>query len=1720
MSETLAAYEDWIDGIYIKHCGSSTTNGDSLDTSEEYEEWLDDKFDETFNEPDSFISLQIEEKKKQESSSLAGTEQMTASQIRSNRQEATSENKLELVTNHKAFQFQGKSTEVDQAPTASQISSTKQEPSFEATSHPTDNKTLLQDQETFNPEGTENKMVPHTCYVNNQLELDSEITGTNNPYSLSGKKIVSHTCNANNQLELDSEITCTNNPHSLSGHLDNLAEEERDPGSDSMSTWEDITICQLRSSSMLRVPVTLQDFKLQAVVDTAAEVTIISDSIFRELQPKPPYLKKVILHTAGRDLRMDGFVVGPVALKLGKNTFPEAVYVAPIQDDMLLGLDFLLRHGVDIKLDDRCLDFRGNGEKVPIEVDRMVTSKENTVARVTIESTIKVPPNSVLRLQCEISDSLNDYIIEPEGDLDVIVPRTLHSAGSKPMVCLVNITDSFIRLRRNQLVAKAFPVCSISPVSVDSPGEYSISGNDPSILNSPVEMNTSRLPNIGTQEVQQNISLSDPTEAVEAELVEVEGSSSRQEVQPREQSREQLLPDTCISDTFRETEVKGPTDEEECLGHTKELPEHLRDLFQRSIEYLNDDEQDQLAELLIEFEDVFAKSEFDLGDFTDIVHDIDTGSSKPIKQRMRRTPAGFAGEEKAHLEKMLKAGVIKPSISEWASAPVLVRKRDGTVRWCVDYRALNSVTTKDVFPLPLVEDCIDTLAGNQWFSKLDANSAYWQVRVNEQDRKKTAFITRYGLFEHVRMGFGLCNGPATYSRVMNLVLRNLLWSIALAFLDDILVLGSTFSNHLAHIREVLLRFREHKLKLKPKKCILFQKQVDFLGRIVSENGIKLSNTDIKAVLDWPVPQSTREVEQFLGLANYHRTFIKNFARIAVPLYKLTGKNPFVWSGEHLQAFQDLKMALTSAPVLGLPNHDDSFILDTDSSNYAIGGELIQVQGGEERVVAYGSYALTPEQINYCTTRRELLAVIRFTRQFRHYLLGRQFLVRTDHSSLRWLLNFKEPDGQLARWLEELSQYDMVIQHRAGKKHGNADSLSRVQYEDQMGSCTNFRLGVNPEELPCGGCKKCSKAHQSWSHFTEEVDDVVSLTCRQIATGSSIVEIQPLGLEPEKSAEGLQLNLQINESEWPWDFNEERAMPVLEDEGECHLDIIRDGSGEMLVCMAHHMQDHLFKDFEEAEDLTVSEVIREVIRGKGQDTSDLPRSDLLSDLKEGQRVDPDLEALIDYLENKEEPSENNLVAASPAAKYYWINRELFTMEDNLVWRKAKYQNQPKRVVIPRDMQNLVLEMCHDIPAAAHQGVNRTTARVKEKYFWYGMSEAIKNYVATCDVCSRNKKPNRQARCPLTQFRAGAPLERVHIDFLGPLPKTDRGNEHILMIVDQFTKWVECIPLPNQTAEMTAQAIIRDFFTRFGYPFQILSDQGRNFESKLFSALCEAMQIHKTRTTPYRPSCNGQVERCNRTLMDAVRCFVDGHQRNWDLHLAQIAGALRSSVNRSTGFTPNKMMLGREVNQPVDLLFPVTSSPEVSTNEHVAKLQESLRMAHDIARKHLKTSQEIMKRDHDLKVLIRAYNEGDLVYVLDTATIKGQSKKLGPPWKGPGIIVNKFTSYLYRVKLKNAVFTANHDRLKICRDRKLPGWLGKFKENFREILQKQQPDDSVGTHEPVYCICRGPDRGDLMVQCDTCSEWFHGTCVGVTATEAMKMKTYKCPPCRPKRGVRGQ
>ncbi|VDI11719.1 Hypothetical predicted protein [Mytilus galloprovincialis] len=254
---------------------------------------------------------------------------------------------------------------------------------------------------------------------------------------------------------------------------------------------------------------------------------------------------------------------------------------------------------------------------------------------------------------------------------------------------------------------------------------------------------------------------------------------------------------------------------------------------------------------------------------------------------------------------------------------------------------------------------------------------------------------------------------------------------------------------------------------------------------------------MQTVKSWPRPKKKKELESFLGFTNYHREHIKNYAEIAVSLHKLTGgKSEFVWTEEQENAFEQLKIALVNSSVLAYPDPEATFILDTDASDKTIGAELSQLQDGKERTISFSSKVLTPAQKKYCTTRKELLAIVTFTRQYRHYLLGNQFVVRTDHNSLTWLLNFKNIEGQLARWIEELSQYNMLVQHRPGKKHVNADALSRIP--DTLNECNSYLPSIPLNNLPCGGCKYCTRARSQWSTFEEEVDFVKPLTVRAVS----------------------------------------------------------------------------------------------------------------------------------------------------------------------------------------------------------------------------------------------------------------------------------------------------------------------------------------------------------------------------------------------------------------------------------------------------------------------------------------------------------------------------------------------------------------------------------------------------------------------------------------------
>lgn len=324
---------------------------------------------------------------------------------------------------------------------------------------------------------------------------------------------------------------------------------------------------------------------------------------------------------------------------------------------------------------------------------------------------------------------------------------------------------------------------------------------------------------------------------------------------------------------------------------------------------------------------------------------------------------------------MKQQGVIEPSCSPWSSPVVLVKKKDGSTRFCVDYRKLNAVTHKDSYPLPRIDEMLEAFSGSQWFSTLDLKSGYWQVELAEEDKEKSAFSTGLGLWQFKVMPFGLCNAPATFERLMECVLAGVPPSVAMVYLDDIIVHARTFDELLQRLRVVFEKLRQAGLKLSPKKCALFQRRVKYLGHVLSGDGVAVDSEKVNSVLSWPTPQNTKEVRSFLGLCSYYRRFIHGFADIAQPLHQLTSKNTsFIWTPEANQAFESLKQVLTQAPVLGFPIPGERYLLDTDASEQGIGAVLSQVQAGVERPVAYFSRVLSRPEKQYCTTRKELLAI--------------------------------------------------------------------------------------------------------------------------------------------------------------------------------------------------------------------------------------------------------------------------------------------------------------------------------------------------------------------------------------------------------------------------------------------------------------------------------------------------------------------------------------------------------------------------------------------------------------------------------------------------------------------------------------------------------------------------------------------------------------------------
>lgn len=500
-----------------------------------------------------------------------------------------------------------------------------------------------------------------------------------------------------------------------------------------------------------------------------------------------------------------------------------------------------------------------------------------------------------------------------------------------------------------------------------------------------------------------------------------------------------------------------------CINRDKTLDNKF------NLSHLSSEYESVLRVLFTKHKGAFADSMMTLGCTSAYEHSIET-TGTPVYTHPYKIPITQRPILDTYIAEMLANAIIRESTSPYSSSVVLVKKKSGDLRFCVDYRKLNSVTCKDRYPLPRIDDILDGLFGARYFSTLDLFSGFWQVKVKEEDKAKTAFTCEAGHFEFNRLPFGLCNAPATFQRVMNSILSNKVRKFALVYLDDIIVFSNSLEQHVEHLDEVFKLLTKSGLKMKPEKCEFAKQEIVYLGHIVSCFGVRPNPKKIDDVRNYPAPKNVAQLRTFLGLANYYRRFVRNFASIAHPLTQLTKQKAiWDWSESAQNAFTLLKNKLTTSPILGYPDFSKGYILHTDASEYGVGAVLSQLQPDKdsilekEVVIAYTSKHLSETEVRWATIEKELYAIVHAVKVFHSYIYGQEISVLTDHKPLEsFMRNKLNATGRLGRWSLLLQQFNLKISYRPGKTNQNADTLSRIpRPDDTKPTCSINILTVVP-----------------------------------------------------------------------------------------------------------------------------------------------------------------------------------------------------------------------------------------------------------------------------------------------------------------------------------------------------------------------------------------------------------------------------------------------------------------------------------------------------------------------------------------------------------------------------------------------------------------------------------------------------------------------------------
>ena len=966
---------------------------------------------------------------------------------------------------------------------------------------------------------------------------------------------------------------------------------------------------------------------------------------------------------------------------------------------------------------------------------------------------------------------------------------------------------------------------------------------------------------------------------------------------------------------------------------------------------ISEDQKCQLLKFLNKNRDVFAADLSELGKCNVGEHDIETEDHRPFRIPPYRTSPDIKEEIERQVEKMKEQNIVVPSTSPYNSPVVLCKKKDGTFRFAIDYRKLNKITKPMSYPLPNLNDVFDAIgnAKANTFSVLDLCQGFWQIPLNSQAREKCAFVTHSGVYEWTRMPFGLRNSSITFSRVLGQVLQGLNWKNVLAYVDDILIFSKNFEEHLHHLSQVFGRLKNADLKLKPSKCQFAVKEVKYLGHVLTKDGVKVDEDKVKIVKNYPTPKNQTEVRQLIGLTNYYRKFVRNYAKICVPLNKLLQKeSPFEWTQQCQDAFETLKDALTSAPILAFPDMSKPFELITDASGHSLGYLLCQKDSqNRECVISYGERALKREEKRWTVSEKECLAVLEGIKNNKVYLSHSKFTVVTDHKALVWLHKIKDTNAKLGRWALQLQNYTFDVIYREGKNNQNADALSRIPYPPTPDN------PVEEEDFPSALVQNIETLEEG------KQDEVQNMSTETVGKNMKII------------------------TEITFEYDEPKQMVATIDDKEIPLDNI-----EQVVKL--------------------------------------------------QKKCPELSDLIIYL------NENKLPNDDKKARAILFEKDAYRLGSkgeliHLYWPRTKGMPRAEamieQLVLPKILRQDALLSYHDCTAGGgHKGFRRTYAAIQLKYYWNGLYQNVHDYVMSCDKCQRAKCQKHKHPAPLQPLPIENTFDRWHMDILTGLPKSKEGYQHILLIVDSFSRWSEALPLKTQEAREVAECLYNDIFTRFGAPKTLVSDRGQNFLSKLIQAVCELFNVTRHHTSSYHPQSNSTCERMNSTIAQTLRTYCGNE--NWPKLLPSVMMAMRMTPNtESTGFSPFKMIFGKEMNIPFDVAMQPKDNIGKSAQEHVNELIDQLKMVQKIAKCNVDKAQEKGKTYYDKKARKPQFKVGDRVLLQCMKVPKGTSPKLQMKWEGPFYIhhANDTTYKLRRLNDHKILKSRIHaNRLKLYND----------------------------------------------------------------------------------------